>query len=291
MNSLVVIVDGEPRTSTELIAAGTNVEHRAVIQLVRAYNTDLEEFGRVTFEMRMVNRPQGGGQPITIALLNQEQATLIMTYMRNSKTVRTFKKNLVKAFFELARQQQQSRPGYLERLPQSLPDALRLAADSIELQAEHPERETGFFVHMLKSYIAAEYHGQNKAGLSREPHKRFTPYHDKAETLNPLKSAVLSRMANIETWETTVRDAWNSLFNMAYPDKSKPRHDTTFPGKPQDMRRYLSRIKVTLSDNGISYCFLPRHHYGVPIVFQKSVIQPEEQTSSPTNNIKEANKW
>ncbi|MCK7579849.1 MAG: hypothetical protein MZV65_31930 [Chromatiales bacterium] len=69
-------------------------------------------------------------------MLNQEQATLLMTYMRNSDVVRAFKKRLVKAFFEFARKAQS--PAFA--IPQTLPEALRLAADLAESNARQQAR-------------------------------------------------------------------------------------------------------------------------------------------------------
>lgn len=50
------------------IAQGTDNEHKSVIQLVRAYLDDIQEFGEVTFEMRL--NPQGS--PTEFALLRFE---------------------------------------------------------------------------------------------------------------------------------------------------------------------------------------------------------------------------
>ncbi len=44
----------------------------------------------------------GGTQKREVAVLNEHQATLILTYMRNRKSIREFKKKLVKAFFLMA---------------------------------------------------------------------------------------------------------------------------------------------------------------------------------------------
>ena len=43
----------------------------------------------------------GRGRPMKIYRLNEQQATLLITYLKNTAPVRKFKKNLVKAFFEL----------------------------------------------------------------------------------------------------------------------------------------------------------------------------------------------
>lgn len=101
MNALVSLSDGAAVTTSLVIAEGTEVEHRAVIQLVRNNLSDFEEFGGVAFEMRPFSTA-GGTQERTVAILNEQHATLLMTYMRNSDIVREFKKRLVRAFYELA---------------------------------------------------------------------------------------------------------------------------------------------------------------------------------------------
>ncbi|CAK0776900.1 putative phage-encoded protein [Gammaproteobacteria bacterium] len=120
---LVAMNDGQAVTTSLAIANGTEVEHKGVIQLIRTYLVDLQEFGRVTFEMRPFETA-GGQQRREIALLNEQQATLLLTYMRNSQIVRGFKKRLVKAFWDLARQAASP-----FAIPQTLSEALRLAAD------------------------------------------------------------------------------------------------------------------------------------------------------------------
>lgn len=101
MNALVTITDGLAVTTTLAIAEGTGVAHKAVIQLVRTYLTDLGEFGRVAFEMRPFETA-GGMQRREVAALNEQQSTLLLTYMRNSEIVRSFKKRLVREFWQMA---------------------------------------------------------------------------------------------------------------------------------------------------------------------------------------------
>lgn len=102
MNQIVTIAPGgEPVTTSLAIADGVGNPHRAVIQLVRQYQADLEDFGRVAFEMAPFETP-GGVQSREIATLNEPQATLLMTYMRNNDVVRAFKKRLVRAFYDMA---------------------------------------------------------------------------------------------------------------------------------------------------------------------------------------------
>lgn len=89
-------------TNSHIIAEGTDSQHRAVLQLIKANQSDFEEFGRVAFEMQPFETA-GGTQNRTIAILNREQAMLLMTYMRNNVIIKRFKKNLIHAFAEMER--------------------------------------------------------------------------------------------------------------------------------------------------------------------------------------------
>lgn len=100
---LVTLNGDEAVTTTLAIAEGTENDHASVIKLVRTYIADLEEFGRVGFEIQPF-ATAGGEQSREVAHLNEQQATLLLTYMRNSDVVRGFKKRLVHAFFQMAQQ-------------------------------------------------------------------------------------------------------------------------------------------------------------------------------------------
>lgn len=107
---LVVPVEGEARASSEIIARGVGVQHKNVLALIRRYVTDFGQFGPLAFETRLAKTPQGGGRPVEFAMLNEPQATLLMTFMRNSPKVIEFKIALVREFFrmrdELGRREQ-----------------------------------------------------------------------------------------------------------------------------------------------------------------------------------------
>jgi len=102
VNGLVTLSGDTAVTSTLVIAANTDNDHSSVIKLVRTYFSDLEEFGLVRFEIRPRSQGQHGGGDTEYAELNEQQATLLLTFMRNSPIVRSFKKSLVRAFFDMA---------------------------------------------------------------------------------------------------------------------------------------------------------------------------------------------
>ncbi len=101
MQSLVIEVSGEARTSTAIIASGVEQPHHSVITLVRKYLPMLMQIGRVEFEIQPF-KTNGGTQKRELAWLNEHQATFLITLMRNTEKVVAFKFSLVKQFFEMA---------------------------------------------------------------------------------------------------------------------------------------------------------------------------------------------
>ncbi len=87
-------------TTSEIIAEHAEVQHHAVQQLISTYQKDLEDFGQVAFEMRAVKYSRGTNYE-KIYHLTEEQATLLMTYLKNTERVRAFKKELVRQFYAM----------------------------------------------------------------------------------------------------------------------------------------------------------------------------------------------
>ncbi|SEB28919.1 Rha family transcriptional regulator [Arthrobacter woluwensis] len=88
------------RVESTTIAEGTGVQHKNVLELIETHRAALEEFGQLAFE----TRPGYNNAPVRIAMLNEPQATLLMTLSRNLGRVVEFKVALVKAFFDMAQQ-------------------------------------------------------------------------------------------------------------------------------------------------------------------------------------------
>ena len=99
-NELVEMVDGEATTTSLIIAEGTGIEHASIMKLIRNNLNDFNEFGRVRFEIQPFETA-GGIQKRELAILNEQQATLLFSYMRNSEIVKQFKIRLVKKFYEM----------------------------------------------------------------------------------------------------------------------------------------------------------------------------------------------
>lgn len=103
---LVVPIDGEARASSEIIASGVHQQHASVIKLIRRHEARFGRFGEIRFEIRLNRR----GKPTEFAMLNEQQATLLLAFMSNSEKVMDFKEELIAEFFrmrdELGRREQ-----------------------------------------------------------------------------------------------------------------------------------------------------------------------------------------
>lgn len=95
---IVALFDGEPLASSEALAIGVKHSHESVIKLVRKHQASLSRFGSIRFEIRVGKR---GGKPVEFALLNEPQATLLISMMRNTVIVVNCKVRLVEEFYRM----------------------------------------------------------------------------------------------------------------------------------------------------------------------------------------------
>jgi len=98
MNDLILIKDNIPTVSHIVIAQNTNNKVNSIRDLISRNKADFEEFG----ELKQTSL-QGlkGGKPKITYYLNEEQYSLLMTYIKNNQIVKKFKINMVKAFFKM----------------------------------------------------------------------------------------------------------------------------------------------------------------------------------------------
>lgn len=99
VENIVAEFDGELRVSSERIAAGVGAEHRAVLQLIGTHAEHLERFGDLAFEMR--DRIGMPGPALRVAQLSEQQVTLLMTFMKNTAPVISFKVAVVEEFYRM----------------------------------------------------------------------------------------------------------------------------------------------------------------------------------------------
>lgn len=94
----LVTTKAEPRVDSRLLAKQMGGPHTNVFELVTGYRADFEELGVVRFQTEKPLHGSKGGRPERFAMLNEDQAYLLLTYRRNTGKVRALKIKLVKAF-------------------------------------------------------------------------------------------------------------------------------------------------------------------------------------------------
>lgn len=100
MYELVELKGNDVFTNSKVIADGTNNQHESVVAIIRKYEKDILDFGNIDFsDLKSGKR----GQPERVYYLNEEQATFVITLLRNSKIVVKFKKELVRQFYAMRR--------------------------------------------------------------------------------------------------------------------------------------------------------------------------------------------
>lgn len=102
MYELVEVRENDVFTNSKVIADGTNNQHETVSAIIKKYERDIEDFGEIEFSDLKSGNPKGG-RPERIYYLNEEQATFVITLLRNSKVVVKFKKELVRQFYAMRR--------------------------------------------------------------------------------------------------------------------------------------------------------------------------------------------
>lgn len=99
MNDIVSLTTADvsraiPVTTSKIVADLYEVQHATVSRLVKKYEKDFQEFGKVGFEIR----PFDSGQSGKVYFLNEDQFYLLVTYMKNTEIARRAKIEFVKAF-------------------------------------------------------------------------------------------------------------------------------------------------------------------------------------------------
>ena len=127
MNDLVFLdpnrLDAIPFTTSKVIAEVTGMNHRRVKDAIRKHESTFLEFGL----LGAYETESSGGRPEEIVKLNEEQATFLMTLLKNTPTVVAFKKELVRQFYAMRSELVRRQVNRAKMLPsrRDLTDAIR----------------------------------------------------------------------------------------------------------------------------------------------------------------------
>lgn len=142
MNELVYLAPNtkDPFTTSEVIAECAEVKHHAIQQMILKYEQDFKSFGKLAFEMRAVKTKGARGTKYTkVYHLNEQQATLLFTYLRNTPVVREFKKELIRQFYAMREELLNVKVARTERKPLriGMTDAIKALPDSPHKQFKY----------------------------------------------------------------------------------------------------------------------------------------------------------
>ena len=100
MNEIVFLKGDEVFTDSLVIAEQTGNQHQSVAKLIRRQKKRLEQFGELHFtDLKSIKSQRG--RPQKVYLLNEQQATLLITFMDNTDEVANFKVSLVGQFYKM----------------------------------------------------------------------------------------------------------------------------------------------------------------------------------------------
>ena len=124
-----------PFTTSEVIAVGAKMNHRRVRDAIHKHRAELESFGVLGAYKTETPKNQEGGRKATGYLLNEQQATFLLTLLKNTPVVVEFKKELVRQFYAMRSeliQRRELRPvGKL--IHRRLTDALRESGENTRM--------------------------------------------------------------------------------------------------------------------------------------------------------------
>ena len=129
MDVIVKILKNEPRVDSRMLAERLGINHKALINQIRSYKTDFQEFGIMPFKKAKI---KSKGRPQTITYLNENQAVLLLTYSKNTAKVRDLKKQLVKDFAEARKRLAARKDGKRSR---------HIAMDAVKLLVDQAVRQ------------------------------------------------------------------------------------------------------------------------------------------------------
>ena len=172
MNELVYLKRNEAFTDSEVIAKVSGVTRDAVQKLIMKYESDFSDYGKLRFEIR----PSENGQNIKVYLLSEEQATLLLTYMKNTKKVREFKKELVRQFYMMRKLLAEKQTSEWVQMRQTGKLTRKAETDTIKELVELAKEQGSTHADML--YMTYSKLANKMAGISGRDNASFTQLND-----------------------------------------------------------------------------------------------------------------
>lgn len=142
---LVEIIRNDVVTNSLVIAERTDNEHRAILQLIGNHEERLARWGKVEFRISNaeiksdefgitnaeIKKRSNRGRPTRVAYLNEQQATFLVTLLRNNDIVLDFKAELVDQFYKMRELLRMQRDPQWQEIRAEVKQTFRKLTDAI----------------------------------------------------------------------------------------------------------------------------------------------------------------
>ena len=150
----LVIDKKEARVSHFEIAKVLEIQAYNTIRQIDDWRSDFEELGVIVFQTRKPPKGTTGGRPERVAYLNEDQCFLLLSYSRNTATVRRAKINMVKAFKAAREALEQDQEQYLPLYHACHDSVHQIAMKAKQCGSATPERMYHMNVEKLTDLLA-----------------------------------------------------------------------------------------------------------------------------------------
>jgi len=141
ISEIITFIENEPRISHIIIATETDNNPISIRKLIDKYYQKLALFGELSFQMTPVSeeilKQNPDAKQTKVYFLNESQATLLLTFMRNNEIVINFKVRLVQEFFKMRTQFQISKPQKQTNLISVSTENMRKEFEALEFTFKH----------------------------------------------------------------------------------------------------------------------------------------------------------
>ena len=96
-NELIIVKNGEVFTTSLIISNGANINHRQIKETIQKHSNKIKSFGLLV----AYHAESTGGRPSEYYILNEPQATFLITLLKNTDAVVNFKLELVQQFYNM----------------------------------------------------------------------------------------------------------------------------------------------------------------------------------------------
>jgi len=209
MNNLVILKNNEAFTTSQIIAEGTGNQHKNVKELIVKYQDDLKDFGKVHV-LNATLETKGGVQEITYYELNEEQATFLMTLLRNSKVVVAFKKELVKQFYVMRQYIIEHNSPHWQQTRLTSKENRRLETDEIKRLIEYAKQQ-GSKNMDKQGYVIYSKLANKVCGITNRDNATVSQLNNLVLVENILNNCIKNGIENNKHYKEIYQDCKNRL--------------------------------------------------------------------------------